>query len=102
MLPVAIYGRGESVQIEWRHQRIRRFVTHRGTQAKAVDMPGLNVWWVADCWEAQEHSWWLTCHECDKDAKKPDEPETVEQTERKRKFSGWDVFRAEERLIGWE
>ena len=88
----AVEGRDESVQVEWRHQRIRRFVFGRSLQTKSVDMTGLNVWWVSDAWEREEASWWRS-HGPRGEAK---EETTAVPPARKRKHSAWNAFRAED------
>jgi len=80
--------------MEYRHQRIRRFVMRRNIQSKAVDAPGLNIFWISDQVEAQTRAWWDPA-----DMSKPaikDEPNAEQENERKRKHSAWDVYRGED------
>ena len=82
-VPFAIFGRDESVRIEWRHQRLRRFVFGRSLQTKAVDVVGLNTWWVQDCIDLEAASWWGAAAEEAKDA-----PQDEDQLRTRVKRSG--------------
>ena len=94
LLPDALFGRDDSVQIEYRHQRVRRFVMRRNIQSKAVDAPGLNVVWISDQVEAQMRTWWDPADMSKRAA--TDQPTADSENERKRKHSAWDVYRGED------
>jgi len=99
LMPMAIFGRGETVQIEWRHQRVRRFVVARSTQCRAVDLVRLNTWWLTDAIEAEQLTWWGAEndeHTANQPQQGDAEPVAQEGAgTRKRKHNPWNLFSQE-------
>ena len=103
MVPPALFARNEAVQIEYLHQRIRRFVHGRSLQARKVDVCGLNAWWISDRAEAQQRSWWADNEQAPPKAEKDkqaDDNAGNEEAGRKRRHSAWNMFVGEASGVG--
>jgi hypothetical protein len=107
LVPIAIFARNEQLQIEYRHQRMRRFAVGRSLQRRVVDVAGLNIFWITDCLEIDEKGLWgakkgvkrkraasTECSEVQPGSAEPSEPDR-----KRRKLCGWNVF-VQERTAG--
>ena len=93
---MAILARKENIQVEYRHQRVRRFIFGRSVQRKLVDLAMCNSFWISDQLSAAFQGVWKSCTRRKTSHCRQEDEKAAEQVSqsKKRKANPFNLFRA--------